>query len=259
MRTLKFSYCMELIFSEPVCRHQFTLRMLPHDDERQHITECGIQITPECELYHGTDAFGNCYVYGEVEQAHNRFQVEVEGTARIREGSVPIPVIQEELVRYRYSSKYTRFGDGLMSYYQTFPYQKGQDGFEYAVALLHKIYQDMEYVQGVTNVHTTAEEAVNSRQGVCQDYAHIMISLCRIADIPARYVVGMMQGEGYSHAWVEVCVNGCWYGMDPTNDRLVDDTYIKLSQGRDYQDCIVNRGVFCGTGTQTQHVKVVVT
>ena len=65
-----------------------------------------------------------------------------------------------------------------------------------------------------------------------------------------------MQGEGVSHAWVEICANGIWYGMDPTNDKLVDDTYIKISHGRDYKDCIVNRGVFTGTGTQTQSVHV---
>jgi len=73
------------------------------------------------------------------------------------------------------------------------------------------------------------------------------------------WVFGQPGGEGYSHAWVEVCAEGRWYGMDPTNDREVDDTYIKISHGRDYQDCIVNRGTFHGNGMQTQQIKVVVT
>ena len=137
--------------------------------------------------------------------------------------------------------------------------RKGEGEFDFAERLLHQIYQDMEYVQGVTDIHTTAEQALSGKKGVCQDYAHIMISLCRMADIPSRYVVGIMQGEGYSHAWAEVCIDGKWYGMDPTNDRIVDDTYVKLSHGRDYQDCIVNRGVFRGLGTQTQSVSVIVT
>jgi transglutaminase-like putative cysteine protease len=68
----------------------------------------------------------------------------------------------------------------------------------------------------------------------------------------------MMMGEGFSHAWVEVSIGGVWMGFDPTNDKIVDDTYIKISRGRDYQDCIVNRGVFYGCVTQTQNIKVVV-
>jgi transglutaminase-like putative cysteine protease len=85
-----------------------------------------------------------------------------------------------------------------------------------------------------------------------------MISILRRAGIPARYVVGMMKGEGFSHAWVEAVISGVWVGFDPTNDNLVDDTYIKISSGRDYQDCIVNRGFFNGCVTQKQNIKVVV-
>lgn len=134
--------------------------------------------------------------------------------------------------------------------------KEDEQAYVYCVRLLHQIYQDMVYVQGVTDIHTTAEEALAGREGVCQDYAHIMIALCRMAGIPSRYVVGMMQGEGCSHAWVEVCADGAWHGMDPTNDRVTDDSYIKISHGRDYQDCIVNRGTFLGNGTQTQTVCV---
>jgi transglutaminase-like putative cysteine protease len=85
-----------------------------------------------------------------------------------------------------------------------------------------------------------------------------MIALLRMSGIPARYVVGMMMGEGFSHAWVEALIDGEWIGFDPTNDKNVDDTYIKISNGRDYQDCIVNRGVFYGCVTQNQNIKVIV-
>jgi transglutaminase-like putative cysteine protease len=67
-----------------------------------------------------------------------------------------------------------------------------------------------------------------------------------------------MQGEGYSHAWVEVAISNFWRGFDPTNDKIVDDGYIKISSGRDYRDCIVNRGFFYGNVTQNQSIKVVV-
>lgn len=258
-RILRFSYSMELDFSEPVQKHQFTLRMIPQSDERQQIAECSIEILPKCRLNKGTDAFGNQYVYGDIEQPHSRFLVEVQGAAHIKSDRLVTndkPLI--ELASYRFPSPYTRAGSRLKEYYQLHARGEDEDKLVFAERLLHQLYQDMKYVQGVTDIRTTAEEALMGGQGVCQDYAHIMITLCRMADIPSRYVVGMMQGEGYSHAWVEVCVNGKWYGMDPTNDRVVDNTYVKISHGRDYQDCIVNRGVFQGLGTQTQIVRVVV-
>ena len=96
------------------------------------------------------------------------------------------------------------------------------------------------------------------KKGVCQDYAHILIALLRMMRIPARYVVGMMIGEGFSHAWVEMEADGRWYGLDPTNDVLVGENYIKISHGRDYNDCIVNKGVFTGMASQKQDISVIV-
>lgn len=96
------------------------------------------------------------------------------------------------------------------------------------------------------------------REGVCQDYSHILLSLCRMERIPARYVVGMLVGEGLSHAWVEVYESGRWIALDPTNNLVVDDEHIRISVGRDYGDCTMNQGIFVGQTTQTQEVKVFV-
>ncbi|MCD8013580.1 MAG: transglutaminase family protein [Lachnospiraceae bacterium] len=125
-----------------------------------------------------------------------------------------------------------------------------------AVTMMHGLYENFSYVPGVTDVRTTAEEAMALGRGVCQDYAHILLSLCRMQKIPCRYVVGMLIGEGKSHAWVEVCSGGHWYALDPTNNLIVDDQHIKISAGRDYHDCIVSQGVFVGRTTQTQTVAV---
>jgi transglutaminase-like putative cysteine protease len=75
---------------------------------------------------------------------------------------------------------------------------------------------------------------------------------------PCRYVAGMMMGEGSSHAWVEVWDEEKWIGYDPTNKRLVDDDYIKISNGRDSADCLVNQGIFTGNVAQTQEISVIV-
>ncbi len=258
-RTLRFCYRMSLGFSEPVQKHQFALRMIPQSDMRQQIVDCKVVLEPACALKEGVDSFGNRYVYGEIVHPHSAFCVEVRGTARTAGGIAvlcEIPVMS--LAPYRFASQYTRAGDALKAYYGQNGQRAGEDDYAFAARLNHQIYQDMVYKQGVTDIHTTAEEAFSDRRGVCQDYAHIMLALCRMADIPSRYVVGMIEGEGYSHAWVEICADQRWYGMDPTNDKMTDGTYIKISHGRDYQDCIVNRGTFRGTGTQTQQVSIVV-
>lgn len=104
--------------------------------------------------------------------------------------------------------------------------------------------------------HETAEAAFSRGAGVCQDYAHVMLSLLRLEGIPARYVTGMLLGEGSSHAWVEANCGGYWYGFDPTNDLLVDDSYIRVRCGRDSADCAIIRGTFFGLSSQTQREQV---
>ena len=121
---------------------------------------------------------------------------------------------------------------------------------------MHSLHERLQYVPGSTGVRTTAAEAWQKRTGVCQDYAHILIALCRLDGIPARYAAGLMLGEGASHAWTEVYTDGRWTGLDPTNDCMVTDDYIRIACGRDYGDCAVDRGIFRGNALQTQNVYV---
>jgi transglutaminase-like putative cysteine protease len=255
-RMMKFCYHMELVFSDEVRQHQFTLRMIPRSNERQRITEYKVKISPECELFEDTDTFGNKYLYGVIETAHRAFEVDTSGTVEVEKNGLE-KVSASDMI-YRYPSEYTKPGDVLRAYYNQHKKQKNESELEYAARIMHEIHNDMEYKKGVTGIETTAEQAFSIKAGVCQDYAHIMISILRLAGISARYVVGMMKGEGFSHAWVETAVLGNWIGFDPTNDNTVDDSYIKISNGRDYKDCIVNRGFFYGCVTQEQNIKVVV-
>jgi transglutaminase-like putative cysteine protease len=247
---------MELAFSDEVRQHQFTLRMVPQTNERQQITEYRVQISPKCEVFEDRDTFGNKYLYGVIEASHTAFEVDTSGIATVEKNGLE-KVSASDMI-YRYPSEYTKTGNALRGYYNQHKKQNDESELEYALRLMHDIHAYMEYKKGVTGIETTAEEALSIKTGVCQDYAHIMISILRLAGIPARYVVGMMKGEGFSHAWVETSVMGNWVGFDPTNDNLVDDTYIKISSGRDYKDCIVNRGFFYGCVTQEQNIKVVV-
>jgi transglutaminase-like putative cysteine protease len=124
------------------------------------------------------------------------------------------------------------------------------------------VHESMAYEWGVTGVHTTAAEALAGGRGVCQDYAHIMLAVCRILDLPARYVSGHLIGEGGSHAWVEVirpargsrlAVAEAW---DPTHDRQVGSSYLTVAVGRDYSDVVPLSGTYEGrTSSNTLDVQ----
>ncbi|MEM2899429.1 MAG: transglutaminase family protein [Thermoplasmata archaeon] len=116
------------------------------------------------------------------------------------------------------------------------------------------------YEKGQTSIETTSNEVLRIRFGVCQDYAHIMIAICRSAGIPARYVQGYLVGEGETHAWVEVYYPGIgWVEYDPTYNIIVGINHIKVACGRDYSDTAPITGKFIGKGSSTMnnHVKVV--
>ena len=112
----------------------------------------------------------------------------------------------------------------------------------------------MTYLPGVTSVRTTAAEAFSAGQGVCQDFAHVYLALARKAGLAARYVNGLPEGEGASHAWCEVWLDGIWTGIDPTRGRWTGEDYLRFSVGRDFGDCPMERGVFLGLTTQSQTV-----
>lgn len=258
MKTLHFTYEMLFEFSEPVWKHRFTLKCMPVSNLCQRIEETMLSIEPEPRCGESVDSFGNREFYGTVEEPHQRFYVKVSGIAVTGLGSFENALPSHQLGSFRYPSDYTRPGRCLKEYMASLSFAEGMSAYDRGVFLMHRLHQDFVYEKGVTTFQTTAEEAMCLGRGVCQDYAHILIALLRMLKIPARYVVGMMIGEGFSHAWAEMESEGRWYGLDPTNDALVGENYIKISHGRDYNDCVVNKGVFTGIASQKQDIKVIV-
>ena len=121
-------------------------------------------------------------------------------------------------------------------------------------ALSDWVFHAMRYGAGATTVATPGAEALTIGQGLCQDYAHILLALCHAASIPARYVSGHMLGEGGSHAWVEVLVaapEGDYraVALDPTNRRRATPAYITVAIGRDYSDVSPTSGSYCAPYT----------
>lgn len=123
---------------------------------------------------------------------------------------------------------------------------------ERACKLCEVVYYHIKYTPGSTSTTTIAVQAFDGKVGVCQDFAHLFIALARQAGIPARYANGLFVGEGASHAWAEVYIDGMWIGIDPTHNRLTDESYVRFCAGRDFQDCALERGVLFGSANQSQ-------
>ncbi len=130
----------------------------------------------------------------------------------------------------------------------------GATGVQLARRINDWVYAAMRYTPGTTDVSTSAGEALKLGRGVCQDYAHIMLALCRLCGLPARYVSGHLLGEGGPHAWVEVLVPGpdspreaVALPLDPTHGREADLNYLTIAVGRDYADVTPTSGTFLGS------------
>lgn len=126
------------------------------------------------------------------------------------------------------------------------------------------IYQNFAYKKGITTVESTLDEIWKIKTGVCQDFAHILLAILRLMNIPSRYVSGYicpkkngMRGEGATHAWVEAYIPFYgWLGLDPTNNCLVDQTHVKLAVGKNFSDCSPVRGTYRGTSNHSLDVSV---
>jgi transglutaminase-like putative cysteine protease len=105
-------------------------------------------------------------------------------------------------------------------------------------------HSSLTYREGCTHSDTTASCALRQGAGVCQDYAHLMIALCRVSRLPARYVAGFAPGEGRMHAWVEVLCGDQWLGWDPTHARRTRLCDVAVAAGRDYRDVLPMSGTY---------------
>jgi transglutaminase-like putative cysteine protease len=127
----------------------------------------------------------------------------------------------------------------------------GDSQQETADRISEAVFHAMSYAIGVTSVTTTAAEALAAGRGVCQDYAHVMLALCHLLKLPARYVSGHLVGQGGTHAWVEVIAERGDHAeaiaLDPCNRRRTHGGYLTIATGRDYADVAPTSGSYCGT------------
>jgi transglutaminase-like putative cysteine protease len=177
----------------------------------------------------------------------------------------------EDLKRLQFMVPYIDFlkqeyFDGLNELRVIVEQERLKDDTPYQVALrfCQYVYENFTYIKGVTTVETKLDEIWRLKAGVCQDFAHILMEMLRMVQIPARYVSGYictsrngMRGEGATHAWAEAYIPDYgWLGIDPTNNCIANESHVRLAVGRNFLDCSPVKGVYKGSSGHKLEVAV---
>ncbi len=247
MKTLNFSFATKLTFDNYVHSHCFALRCLPIESNSQHIVNCEMNISPFVPTKNTVDAFGNNVTAGYIGKEHRFLDFEINGCAEI-DLSKPKT---DYMPCYLYPSEYTKPDKNLVDFYNEISVKcNAEKPYERAVFFSDILSDLIRYEKGVTDTKTTSVQAFELKKGVCQDFSHIMLSLLRLDKIPSRYIAGLAVCDGETHSWIEVWDGEKWIGLDPANNCPVNEDYLVLSQGRDFGDCSIDRGVMFGAYTK---------
>lgn len=260
MAFLNYEYNMVISYSEPVDKCYFTIKSIPADDFRQRSIAYDISMLPATQYSEGKDSFGNIQIIGSVGKPHSVFEYKIKGLVETHPVSITGGVKLSTVGMYKYPHGKCVAGASIEKFVESIADDINTiaDTKDKCIKIMNAIYERMTYETGSTEIETTAEEAFTGGKGVCQDFAHIYITVLRMFAIPARYVCGLIVGEGKSHAWVEAVCGDNYIAFDPTHNTEITDEYIKLGNGRDAGDCTINRGVMWGGGLQTQEINVTV-
>lgn len=280
---LKITHITKYTYKEPVIDSVNELRLTPITNENQTCCEHSITIEPPVTLFSYTDYFGNLTHYFSLQSPHQQLLIQMDTIieTHIQEkrnysdlsyneekNILTSSSFQNEYAEFLMETVYTVLSPELITFAnEIIDIDQTKSTYQLLEQITHAIYTNFTYDPSVTNVHTTLDETLQLKRGVCQDYAHLMIGICRIYHIPARYVSGyhfigdpennQAEIQHASHAWVEAYVPFIgWVGFDPTNNKKINWRYVKLSHGRDYSDIAPVKGVYKGSYNQQLTVSV---
>jgi len=265
---LKVEHSTIFEYEEPIYETATEVRLHPASSvNSQRCASFSLQVNPPAPIFEYTDFYGNKVHHFNLLQSHKR--VEIVATSVVETVASPVVgrVDEDEIYLLDFSaeSRYVHFDPSIHSLAEQF--KDIEDPCQQAMEICRLINSSFRYEPGVTDVHSTSAVVMALGRGVCQDFAHIMLAVCRVLGVPARYVSGYLYGGGStpdghdeaSHAWCEVYCGGeqGWTGFDPTHKTLtVNDRYIKIGTGRDYGDVPPVRGTYKGTSAEKLSVAV---
>jgi transglutaminase-like putative cysteine protease len=259
---LRIEHHTTLTYDDPISEAYTEMRLRPGDAGGQTCLAFSLSTEPHGAVMQYVDRFGNDVRHVDVLETHTRLSVIAVSTVLTATELRDAHMLLSPLDEYDYlaPTRYTPHAAAMRAF--AAPYIVPSDPFDTAVGLMHAIHAEMTYRPGATDVSTSATEVLDLRAGVCQDFAHLMLALCRGEGIPARYVSGYLYGPDHaddaaSHAWVDVFIpQRGWISLDPTHDTAQTERYVRLGVGRDYADVPPTRGTYKGTAKESLKVKV---
>jgi len=251
-------------------------RMTPLSQQGQTVLETRIEVQPHTGWHEYRDYWGTAVSAFEVLTPHESMVITAEHLVEVAErpplrspatwDTLRGTELRDRLAEFLSDTRTTAPPVEVVELAQRVTTQL--EPADAALAVAAALRDEMEYIPGVTTVHTPASEAWTARAGVCQDIAHLVAGALRSIGIPARYVSGYLHPDseavvgttvlGDSHAWVEWWV-GEWYAYDVTNRVVAGDHHVVLARGRSYDDVPPLRGIYAGAGTQAAEVQVRIT
>jgi transglutaminase-like putative cysteine protease len=295
---VSITHTTRLAYGAHVVEGVMDVRLGPRSDADQRWQEYDLRAVPSAAIRRYDDGFGNTAHLVTIARPHDAVELVSHGVVDTLLDdpfhlplAPPAPLGPSELADYLTPSPFVPADPALETMARPFTPSSPDETLEAVQALMGLVYHGFAYEQHVSTVATTAPEVLKLRTGVCQDFAHVLIGLCRAIRLPARYVSGYIvprqppkmqqqqtlgtmtqsqsvgasgtagsepsRGAGASHAWVEVFTpTHGWRGFDPTNNLLASTHHVKMGIGRDYNDVPPTRGTFRGLAEEKLTVEV---
>ena len=266
-------------YSTPVSESIMEVRMHPRSDSHQHCLSFALSVSPRCRVFSYRDQYGNNVQHFDIPGEHDQLVIVAESLVEQQMHpelpSFLAPAAWQELDALISEADYSEMllpstfavpTPALLELAAKLDVTRRDDPLMVVQDLNKRLYDYFDYVPRSTRVDSPIDEAIASRAGVCQDFAHTMIALLRHVGIPARYVSGYLyrgtndhdrSTPDSSHAWVEALMPQLgWVGFDPTNDLVTAGRHIRTAAGRDYADVPPTHGIFRGKTESELYVAV---
>ena len=270
-------------YTTPASESVGELRLCPRDTAWQSVAGRTLSLDPQVPTDRYVDFFGNTVECFSIPYRHSRLRVKMTADVETREVQEPGLIAELSLGETRHLNHQRRIDLyhyrlptplvplGMVRHPSPAEFLHPANTLKQGLLSLNRwIHERFEYVEGATEISTPLAEVLKKRKGVCQDFAHLMLSILRTHGLVARYVSGYIEptdptaekgseliGAAASHAWVEVNLpDGSWWGLDPTNNQTVGERHVWMAAGRDYNDVAPLRGTYKGAVSQKLQVMV---
>ena len=282
MKFFSIRHLTKFHYSNMISESVMETRMHPRSDSNQRCLSFSLSVSPRCRVFSYRDHLGNNAHHFDIPIEHSQLVIVAEALVEQQSlGELPhflsgdawkqldALVAEGDYWEMLLPSEFAKPTPALMGLVDLFDVRRRDDPLMLLHELNGRLYSYFNYLPRSTRVDSPIDEAIESRNGVCQDFAHTMIALVRHLGIPGRYVSGYLyHGElntdrsisDATHAWIEAFLPHLgWVGFDPTNNLVTHERHIRTAIGRDYADVPPTRGIYRGRSDSELYVAVQVT